>query len=692
MNLHEYEARFVHRTLPTSSQSVPTVMPRHSSRSPRENAQESVRHVGPTEIAASLDVLGHDDAGMDDMPPKGATLVDPHTGKTMTEEEWVAQIRAGIAAAQAQAQAHAVADMTGTESESLLGPVDGDESRYPESDMSQYADFGSPQQGRSATAQLDDADEHICTTYVEERSTTLLYDDPAEPASQDPTPERIADAGERFDSDLLNLVIEGTDLMSTLPSPHYRRVSSQLLESSSPVATALRKAGADACNSGRIQDNVETASDPAEGHSSSSPPSGDKSAGVGSLASQHKFSDDSNISALPSAAQRHPNIKGHASAVNDVRQFRSLQTRRHISDILVRIRNMQEHMKSALLDDSMSISTHSRVFQKFDVIAGIIHTLGRQLRASKSMPLVLRDKHDESMRVASVECLSIVKEAGIEAYTILKQLHDSIVETQVWLCNIEDEVVRIAEGTVLLGTADASELQPVFEQLYYRWQTEKGPVGHTFNSWKSICMRKREIQQRNTIEAVVKRLSEQRTMCIKDMWMRWVTRSLRKKRDVKIQVSRRVINMFSSKLWTLGLWKKVTIRHRRSRHMRQKLMRGMHTRSFEAWSHRPVIRKLAGTRRQRVELQYKKKICGAVSQAWHRHILRENMIRIKLKTSNDLHRVQTQARVMNGWNFLKSKHKYQRQEIEKRARERDERVLQVCFFQPLQKGTDTDLD
>jgi len=86
-----------------------------------------------------------------------------------------------------------------------------------------------------------------------------------------------------------------------------------------------------------------------------------------------------------------------------------------------------------------------------------------------------------------VECLSIVKESGVEAHDILKQLHDSLVETQAWLGDIEDEVERIAEGTVILGTSDASELQPIFEQLYIRWQTTNGPSGRAFLQW-CVCM------------------------------------------------------------------------------------------------------------------------------------------------------------------------------------------------------------
>lgn len=363
--------------------------------------------------------------------------------------------------------------------------------------------------------------------------------------------------------------------------------------------------------------------------------------------------------------------------VQEIRQFRSLQTRQHISDILVRIHNMQDHMRTALLDDSMSIATHLRVLQKFDVIAGIIHTLCRQLRSSKNMPLVLRDKHDESMRVASVECLTIVKESGVEAYTILKQLHDSLVETQEWLNNIEDEVVRIAEGTVLLGTSDSSELQPVFEQLYYRWQTEKGPSGHTFKAWKALYVCKKQRKQRVIIEAVVQRLSAQRVACIKDVWTRWAGCRFRTKRNEKIKVSRGIIIMFSTKLWSINLWQKATTIGKRSRHIRRKLMRRWKSRSFWGWASQPVRRKLADTQRKRAEMQYKKRICGVVLQAWHRHIVRENKMRVKLKSSNELHKIQTQSKVLSSWNLLYSKHKYHRQEIERRTRERHERVLLV---------------
>lgn len=135
--------------------------------------------------------------------------------------------------------------------------------------------------------------------------------------------------------------------------------------------------------------------------------------------------------------------------------------------------------------------------------------------------------------------------------------------------------------------------------------------------------------------------------------------------------------MFSAKLWAVDFWKKTTTINRRSRHMRLKLMRRWQSRSLGGWASQPDRRKVAETRRLRAEMQYKKRICGAVLQAWHRHIVRENKMRGKLKTSNDLHKIQTQSKVLNSWNLLYSKHKYQRQEIEKRTRERNERLLQV---------------
>jgi len=86
---------------------------------------------------------------------------------------------------------------------------------------------------------------------------------------------------------------------------------------------------------------------------------------------------------------------------------------------------------------------HVRVFQKFDVVAEIIHTLGRQLRASKNMPLVLRDKNDENLRMASVSVVTYVR--GMWLFDSLKHetrlVHDrnlrvvsvSVVALCTWL-------------------------------------------------------------------------------------------------------------------------------------------------------------------------------------------------------------------------------------------------------------------
>ena len=670
MNLQEYEARFVHRTMPASSQGAAT----SSARLQGDHSEASLHEES---MDASLAAREREGAGLTDMQ----MLLDPHTGKPMTEEEMIAKIRSEIASAQAQAQDRTSAPAATTASESLLETFDADTTANPDSDISHFPDFGPTQLGPMAHGGEAGEDEHS-NEWSEISEAILDSITKSEAAQKDGV---ALSPGGQGGSGFLHLVTEGTELLSTLPSPHYHQVASDLFESSSPVAMALRKEGAYAHS---LRDKQSKESVPRDIEKVEKVPdhfAQSRHDETGELldrgnrgavpALQHKISG--NRSDVARAATRPPELQRQSSMVNEVRQFRSLQSRRHISDILVRIHGMQNRMRTALLDDSMSIATHSRVFQKFDVIAGIIHTLGRQLRASRNMPLVLRDKHDESMRVASVECLSIVQESGVEAYTILKQLHDSLVETQEWLNNIEDEVVRIAEGTVLLGTSDASELQPVFEQLYYRWQTEKGPSGHTFKNWKSLYMRRKEARKRVIIEAVVKRLSAQQVNCIKDVFSRWSTCRFRKKRNQKIEISRNIVIMFSSKLWVIDIWKNTTTMNRRSRHMRRKLMRRWQSQSLWGWSSQPNRRKVAETRRLRAEMQYKKRICGAVLQAWHRHIVRENKMRSKLKISNDLHKIQTQSKVLNSWNLLYSKHKYQRQEIEKRTRERNERLLQV---------------
>ena len=125
----------------------------------------------------------------------------------------------------------------------------------------------------------------------------------------------------------------------------------------------------------------------------------------------------------------HVRSAGEASNINIVREYQSQQRRRRMSDICTRIHQMQDHIH-VVLDDETSTATDIRVSQKLNVVSEIIYTLGRELRKGKNLPLVLRDQHDESLRMASVECLCIVKESEIEAHNILSQSRDSYLEIQ----------------------------------------------------------------------------------------------------------------------------------------------------------------------------------------------------------------------------------------------------------------------
>ena len=376
---------------------------------------------------------------------------------------------------------------------------------------------------------------------------------------------------------------------------------------------------------------------------------------------------------MSGTAQAGMGISRAPSDVGEMRQFRSLQTRQHISDIHKRIRDMQQHMKDALLDDSMSIATHIRVFQKFDVVAEILHTLGRQMSANKNLPLVLRDKHDESMRLASIECLSIVKESGVEAYTILKQLHDSLVEAQSWLNNIEDEVVRIAEGTVILATSDASELQPVFEQLYIRWQVENSAAGRAFRAWFIIKTDRKAQRDRLVIENVVRRLQQARVVCIRGLFSAWAGARTHRKKTEKIKKTSKFHLLLSAKVWAVNSWKITTVHHKASRRLARKLLRKLQTRSFCSWARLAVEVQEAEVRRQKAEKLAFKKLGRQALYAWFHTILRRNKLKSKLRAAEDVNKVKMCTRAFNAWNALQRRNKYHRQEVSRRLKDRLER-------------------
>ncbi len=356
-----------------------------------------------------------------------------------------------------------------------------------------------------------------------------------------------------------------------------------------------------------------------------------------------------------------------------MRQFRSLQTRQHISDIHNRIHDMQDHMANALLDDSMSIATHIRVFQKFDVVAGILHTLGRQMSANKNLPLVLRDKHDESMRLASIECLSIVKEAGVESYTILKQLHDVVVETQSWLKNIEDEVVRVSEGTVILATSDASELQPVFEQLYIRWQVEKSVVGRAFQGWHNLARLRKDERDRLVIETVIFRLQKARVGCLRNVFSDWAGNRHRKKRHKKIQLNSKHVLMFNLKVWAVYSWKMMTVKRKTSKNLARKLLKRLLASSVRLWARLSLKIKEAKFKKRKAQKLAHRKIGIQNLQAWYNAIRGKIKLKSKLRAAEEITTIKSCTKCFNAWNALYHRHEYHRQEMSRRLKDRHER-------------------
>eukprot|EP00802_Teleaulax_amphioxeia_P001652 Tamp_01654.p1 GENE.Tamp_01654~~Tamp_01654.p1 ORF type:complete len:1495 (+),score=224.20 Tamp_01654:241-4485(+) len=773
MNLKEYEARFVHRRRERPKHgSVDSSFQSSGPQDRSASTEESIDFGDGESYGATQEEHSHAAAARvasgDD-----ATLLDPNTGRSMTEAEAIAKIRAEIAAAQAQAQAaseiasaQALARATAAETYSELG--------------SQYADDSGDDGGMTTSSMImevadvpnvgpphRDAEREQTEA---QKSTGSSYEDIGKDKSA--TKDKTQSAGlsrgsagdEEIDRGLQALVDDGAELMNALPEPNYHQISADLLKSSSPVAVAVRrhqyqlqqglsatsadfqvKLQAELASAGAIvlpkttlvahgdaaqfagetekqrdrrlmmerlqkrgRPSVEDLAEGALGGTvkalnlgqpnpdqhSGREPSNPLAAMRAERRASYSEQDDmfptftrsrssgTNSSAtfrrvhstpMSGTAQAGMGISRAPSDVGEMRQFRSLQTRQHISDIHKRIRDMQQHMKDALLDDSMSIATHIRVFQKFDVVAEILHTLGRQMSANKNLPLVLRDKHDESMRLASIECLSIVKESGVEAYTILKQLHDSLVEAQSWLNNIEDEVVRIAEGTVILATSDASELQPVFEQLYIRWQVENSAAGRAFRAWFIIKTDRKAQRDRLVIENVVRRLQQARVVCIRGLFSAWAGARTHRKKTEKIKKTSKFHLLLSAKVWAVNSWKITTVHHKASRRLARKLLRKLQTRSFCSWARLAVEVQEAEVRRQKAEKLAFKKLGRQALYAWFHTILRRNKLKSKLRAAEDVNKVMMCTRAFNAWNALQRRNKYHRQEVSRRLKDRLER-------------------
>ena len=248
MNLEEYEKRFVHRALErhrsadTSFQS-----PGPQERSERFALPEERIDFGRESFGAAEEEHIHartaSAASSDD-----AILLDPHTGRSMTEAEAIAMIRAEIAAAHAQAQqmqaqaAAVVASDSGLRAQGADNGEDDEDvtgtsmmteaTHFSDADFLQLAldrdSAGEKTEARGKESSGGDLGEHKIV--VREKTQTTVLEVPLLQSAGD----------EEINLGLQTLAAHGAEMMNVLPEPHYHQVSMDLLTSSSPVAVAVR--------------------------------------------------------------------------------------------------------------------------------------------------------------------------------------------------------------------------------------------------------------------------------------------------------------------------------------------------------------------------------------------------------------------------------------------------------------------
>ena len=370
-------------------------------------------------------------------------------------------------------------------------------------------------------------------------------------------------------------------------------------------------------------------------------------------------------------------MEGMGSNVYALRQARAMQTRRHISDIFERIHGMQANLQRSLEDDVMSVFTHVRLSQQFDVVDRKIQRLGRQLHSSRNLSLVMRDKHDDNLRLEAVECLAIIKESKTETHNALKQLHSTLIETQQRLADIEDEVVRIAEGTVLVGHADCSEWQPVFDHLHLRWQIEKGSCGKAFKSWRSLWQEKREEREKIRLEQIIIKLQVKQTCSMTKMWALWRKACNRKRRNASIGLSRKQIGLFSVKVWAFYSMHAEVRTNRRAHQFSCGLKRRCLGQLLLFWQGQTIMRKLSDRRDEKARRMLYQNVGGLVIRAWHYTIVRKNRMQRGLRWQIEKKRCKVLIKAIGCWLTFKATSHYQSAQLHLRERMRTAELIQT---------------
>eukprot|EP00961_Rhodomonas_salina_P137322 1847439-Rhodomonas_salina.3 len=293
----------------------------------------------------------------------------------------------------------------------------------------------------------------------------------------------------------------------------------------------------------------------------------------------------------------------------DLRQIRSRQAARRVSDIMSRISQMREGMENALLEKSLTVEAHQRVVRKLDAVIHLLETLTQDVRKGKDMPLVQRDRHDAMLFRTATEALTISYEAASEGGGLIQSLRNIVVDTREWLDHVEDEVERVSQGTVVLAMADASELQPLFEALYSQWCWRHGSIGRYFREWRLLIDGMLMIRDKRAMENIVKKIQLVSVGSLSKAFAAWVAALQKKMHRIQMKTKMILTNMFSDKLWAFRKWRTYFIRSIRSRHMLDKIEFRSQLLCMEHWSQCYTFKKYRKQKLRIADRMGFKKLC-----------------------------------------------------------------------------------
>mgnify|MGYP006923607699 FL=1 len=240
--------------------------------------------------------------------------------------------------------------------------------------------------------------------------------------------------------------------------------------------------------------------------------------------------------------------------------------------------------------------------------------------------------------------------------------------TAALLGRIPQEIEAIALGTVVLATADASELQPLFEALYLRWQCRSGPLGRVFKEWKTVAEESILNKQKRALSRVIEVIKQTKTNSARKCFDRWADTLIKKHRRTQLNARMMITDMFNKRAWAFRRWRTYFVQSVRSQTILDKVTFRALVIMWRDWHFFAQNNRAREQRRKIAERQGFRAKMRLTMSAWTVLTVKHNLLKTKFRSSEKMAIFKGLSSNFFLWRDYNKRVQYKNREVMKAAR------------------------